>query len=104
MPCTIAWLTKKQRVRMRATGYKSNRDRRARFFSEEDARRKVMFALLILCSAATVLTPVRALWTHERSSMWWENIVGRNFIEEDWLSNFRMSKKTFNFLCNELRH
>lgn len=93
------WLAgnKRQRMRMRA----ACKSERARCFSEEQARRRAMFALLLFCCSASLLTPVRA---HERSSMWWENIVGCNFMEEDWLANFRMSKNTFNFLCNELRH
>ncbi|XP_018376456.1 PREDICTED: uncharacterized protein LOC108769767 [Trachymyrmex cornetzi] len=39
----------------------------------------------------------------KRSSNWWERIVNDYFKEEDWLETFRMTKPTFQWLCDELR-
>ena len=39
----------------------------------------------------------------ERSSVWWEEVVNRSFSDSDWLENFRMSKATFLYVCDEIR-
>ena len=38
-----------------------------------------------------------------RSSRWWEYVVLESFQDHDWKQNFRMSKKTFDYLCNQIR-
>ena len=45
----------------------------------------------------------RTLWQKERAAYWWEQIVNGSFTASDWLTNFRMSRSTFLYLCNELR-
>ena len=40
---------------------------------------------------------------HERRSAWWERIVNQCFEGRDWLENFRMSRDTFLYLCEELK-
>ena len=47
-------------------------------------------------------TVQRSLCCRKRSDDWWKVIVGKNFKEEDWLKNFRVSKRTILFLCEEL--
>ena len=37
-----------------------------------------------------------------RTQGWWPNFVNNSVVEE-WKENFRMTKKTFTQLCNELR-
>jgi hypothetical protein len=44
----------------------------------------------------------RTLWMKIRSNDWWENIVMKHFQEDEWLKNFRMTKETFFWLCNQL--
>ena len=44
----------------------------------------------------------RAIWSKERSSDWWDQIVVK-FGDEEWCENFRMSRTLFNFLCSELK-
>ena len=39
----------------------------------------------------------------ERSSIWWDRIVSQCFDSCDWLENFRMSRDTFSYLCQELK-
>ena len=42
------------------------------------------------------------LWEKPRSSDWWDRIVMSTFTSADWLTNFRMSKSTFDYLCDKL--
>lgn len=42
-------------------------------------------------------------WRKERSVAWWERIVKLHFTEEDFISNFRLSKASFNFICFRLK-
>nr|XP_004513444.1 protein ALP1-like [Cicer arietinum] len=44
----------------------------------------------------------RRLWMKDRSKDWWENCNRGDFPEEEFRRNFRMSKSTFNMICNEL--
>ena len=38
-----------------------------------------------------------------RSSRWWEDVVLQTFREHGWIENFRVSKDTFQYLCDQLR-
>jgi len=44
----------------------------------------------------------RGLWRRERSSRWWERIVLETFTDQQWVENFRMTKETFEMLCDLL--
>ena len=61
-----------------------------------------MSTALALCSKLFVPNP-RSVWAFFRFSDWWENIVLANFGPHDWMENFRMSRETFQYLCNQLR-
>ena len=37
-----------------------------------------------------------------RSSLWWDNILSGIVIDEEWIENFRMCRKSFDELCNYL--
>ena len=37
-----------------------------------------------------------------RSSQWWDYVVCRTFTSADWIENFRMSRETFLYLCEQL--
>ncbi|XP_013407293.1 protein ANTAGONIST OF LIKE HETEROCHROMATIN PROTEIN 1 [Lingula anatina] len=45
----------------------------------------------------------RNVWARDRGNMFWEHTVNVTFTEREWKENFRMSKDSFNFLCNILR-
>ena len=62
------------------------------------------FYFLIFLSAVTCahLTVDRSIWSHDRSSTWWDSIVNQSFNERGWLENFRMTRSTFSYLCAEL--
>ena len=64
-----------------------------------------MFYFVIFLSAVTCahLTVDRSIWSHERSSIWWDRIVNQSFNKRDWLENFRMSRGPFLYLCSEFK-
>ncbi|XP_019191878.1 PREDICTED: putative nuclease HARBI1 [Ipomoea nil] len=44
----------------------------------------------------------RRLWVKNRSNAWWEQCNGPDFPEEEFKKAFRMSKATFDMICEEL--
>ncbi|KAK7411901.1 hypothetical protein VNO78_03345 [Psophocarpus tetragonolobus] len=44
----------------------------------------------------------RRLWVKDRSKDWWERISHKDFPEEEFRRWFRMSKSTFDMICDEL--
>ena len=59
--------------------------------------------LMAMYCIDTIRNP-RQLWAFPRSSNWWENIVLNNFGPHDWMQNFRMSRESFYYLCDQLKH
>lgn len=46
----------------------------------------------------------RRFWVRPgRTNAWWNSFVTDNVVAEEWKENFRMSKLSFNKLCDELR-
>ena len=45
----------------------------------------------------------RSLWCVHRSNQWWETVRSGCMGDKWWKENFRLSRDTFNILCNELR-
>ena len=43
----------------------------------------------------------RLCWIKPRSCDWWDNVVPM-FTNEDWKQNFKVTKSTFDFICNRL--
>lgn len=48
------------------------------------------------------VTHQRRLWVKDRSKDWWEKCSHPDFPEEEFRKAFRMSKATFNMICEEL--
>lgn len=46
--------------------------------------------------------PHRRLWVKDRSKDWWEKRNSLDFPEDEFRHDFRMSKGTFNMICEEL--
>ncbi|XP_022882549.1 protein ANTAGONIST OF LIKE HETEROCHROMATIN PROTEIN 1-like [Olea europaea var. sylvestris] len=44
----------------------------------------------------------RRLWVKTRSKAWWEQVNSPDFPEEEFKKAFRMSRATFNMICEEL--
>ncbi|XP_010541080.1 PREDICTED: putative nuclease HARBI1 [Tarenaya hassleriana] len=45
----------------------------------------------------------RRLWVKERPTDWWDRVSRPDFPEEEFRREFRMSKSTFNLICEELQ-
>ena len=60
------------------------------------------YSVIAFCSDLLVPNP-RSIWVYPRSSHWWEDVVLRNFSAHDWMENFRVSRDTFQYLCDQLR-
>ena len=62
-----------------------------------------MFAMMLVAAMNLQSVTVRTLWAKERSAHWWDDVVKEVFTQQDWLENFRLSRETFFYVCNELR-
>ena len=93
-----------QRAALRRRRYRAENMRRMRLFYQEQSHQRMMFLLMVsMAGASFSLTTDRALWTKQRSTYWWDFIVNDTFSRDDWLENFRMSRETFVYLCDQLR-
>ena len=100
-----ALLVKRSRKRSYEAMLRRKREaiRRRKQFARRQTQQRFAFLLIMSVTAVHIHSPIRTVWSKERSSYWWEQIVGRTFTSQDWLENFRMSRATFMYLCNELR-
>ena len=62
----------------------------------------MLLLMAAMLQAVTGREP-RSVWSHRRSSSWWENIVCCSFTPRDWMENFRVSRETFLFICDRLK-
>lgn len=53
-------------------------------------------------SASTAKVPHRRLWVKDRSKDWWDRCSHPDFPESEFKRAFRMSRATFNLICDEL--
>ncbi|KAL3532648.1 hypothetical protein ACH5RR_006169 [Cinchona calisaya] len=53
-------------------------------------------------AAAAGTSSQRRLWVKSRSNAWWEQYNSPDFPEEEFKNAFRMSKATFDMICEEL--
>ena len=56
--------------------------------------------MLLLCTAPSM---GRTAWCKPRSVHWWSDVWSGRYGEAWWKENLRMSRNTFNVLCQELR-
>ena len=85
--------------------------------SKQDCRRRVMkktrqkkwklaavtISMMMTMYCDYCIRNPKQMWAFPRSSNWWEDIVLNNFNQHDWIQNFRMSKQSFQYLCDQLR-
>ena len=84
---------------------RNDRRRRMKQFYQLQARQRAMFYFVLSVTfACASFTTDRSVWTKERSIHWWEYLVNDTFTASAWLANFRMSRATFVYLCDQLRH
>ena len=72
-------------------------------FARKQALERLMFFLMITTAylySCHFVSSSRMMWTKDRSSTWWEQVVNSTFTEQDWLENFHMSCSTFLYAMN----
>ena len=62
-----------------------------------------MATIFSLCASELFAANPRSIWMHSRSCRWWEDVVLKGFGAHDWIENFRVSRDTFLYLCDQLR-
>ena len=73
-------------------------------FRRHQAQQRMLFTLALCSCAVQLLVPPRMVWAHEQLSEWCERIVNGTFTAHDWLTNFRMSQATFDYICVQLQN
>ena len=102
--CTHLWVKRNRKRSYEVALHKKRAaTRRRKSFARKQAKQRLVFAFVMSIAAISLHSPIRTVWSKERSSYWWEQIVCQTFTSRDWLENFRMSHATFVYLCNELR-
>ena len=67
----------------------------------EKQRRRLPY---YLCTGLALgLSHEKTIWEKQRSREWWTDIVKGTFSDDQWMENFRMTKATFEILCDDLR-
>ena len=80
------------------------RQRLQQFYKQQSMERLLLVVAIILTIASfNTSAMVRTIWMKERSGDWYDNIVLGTFTHREWIENFRMTKETFLYICNELR-
>lgn len=65
-------------------------------------RRRRIFPYCVALGFCVGLGQLRDRWTRERSTDWYDRIVLQTFDNSQWIENFRMRRRTFEMLCNDL--
>jgi len=73
----------------------------ARLTLTQDAERAFFLAAMLTAAAEATQTR-RTIWTKRRSQNFFVECI-KNWEEDEWKRNFRVSRATFQFLCLELR-
>ena len=56
-----------------------------------------------LCTGLALgLSHEKTIWEKQRSQEWWTDIVKGTFSDDQWMENVRMTKATFEILCDDL--
>ena len=82
---------------------RNSRRRRIQRFRRQQRKQFLLFILVVgFVVGRYYCHTKRVAWVKERSSDWWERIVPQ-FTREEWRENFRLSRETYRYICNELR-
>ena len=97
------FVAKKRQATKRAQRLKKQNSRRRKAFARRQAQERLAFMLLLTGIFLGHESPAKALWSKDRSSNWCDYVVNSCFTPEDWLAEFRVSRATFLYLCDQLR-
>ncbi|CAB4038253.1 Hypothetical predicted protein, partial [Paramuricea clavata] len=96
----LAWL---MYLRKRKNLNKKHRTKLLNSKSCTDARNKYALPFMNVILMAINSPRTREISMHPRSLTWFD-MVDRDFYDELWYVNFRVTRETFNFLLNKVRH
>lgn len=94
--CSLYYVRLKKERRLRD----SERRRRLFLFRRSKARERLRFAAML---ASRLLSAEGTPSGEGQESRVWNTAIEKAFSRFDWMESFRMTKPTFNFLCNQLR-
>ena len=78
-----------------------NRIKRAKTRQQRMRRRRVFVMLILLTQSTNITRRIhRRIWNIPRNSDLWQDV--NLWSDAEWLRNVRMSRNTFEYLCNEL--
>eukprot|EP00079_Xenopus_tropicalis_P018484 XP_004920283.1 PREDICTED: putative nuclease HARBI1 [Xenopus tropicalis] len=109
--CTLYYIRLKQKRRLR----EQQRRRRMLLFRHARSQDKLRFAVLWMARQLTDMdVPTPGLCrpcqsfdhqspSREHSSVVWDTVIEKAFSNFDWIESFRMTKSTFDYLCDQLR-
>ena len=66
-------------------------------------RRKIDFPYFVIMGLVLGLCQDRGVCKRTRSQHWWNGVVKRTYDDKFWIDNFRMTRGTFFFICEELQ-
>ena len=96
-------MCKRRNVERRQRLRKQAKKKRLAEFMKRKESQNIMFMFFLCCLGLGATARFDKLyWVKPRSCDWWDRVVLSTFTADDWLTNFRMSKMTFNYLCDKL--
>ncbi|KAI8516321.1 hypothetical protein Bbelb_049020 [Branchiostoma belcheri] len=88
----------------RLIGNRGRRRNQRAVIERRQRQRRLLYLCLAVAQVMHAATIVdRAIWERNRSKNWWDETVVGTFTDADWQENFRVSRLTFDYLCDQLR-
>ena len=100
---TFLWLQRRRVLRHKThLSREAARRRCVEHFRLRQKQRWTFFLAVILSYFARVTSAVRTIWVKPRNHTFFDEAV-REWSNEEWKANFRVSRETFRVLCTKLK-